>query len=27
LDFAEAFVPDLRCVLVLRVGKQADASK
>ena len=27
LDVAEAFVPDLHCVLVLRVGKQADASK
>jgi hypothetical protein len=27
LDGAEAFVPDLHCVLVLRVGKQADGSK
>lgn len=27
LDVAEAFVPDLHCVLVLRVGEQADASK
>ncbi len=27
LDAAEAFIPDLHCVLVLRVGQQADASR
>lgn len=27
LDAAEAFVPDLHCILVLRVGQQPDASR